>query len=523
MNLVKLLEDRARKHPDQPALVDVKGGADRVVSFRDLGKRVAAGAALLDRIGLKRGQVILVFQPVSIELYEFLLAAFHAGLRVMLADPSAGKHFLSLCCQRLQPDAFFGSWKAQCLRMSVPELRRIPIAIRSGAWFPRTRAWRTDLGNLPLLDVPDDEPALITFTSGSTGLPKAAMRTHGFLMAQHRALSEALDFQEGEVDLITLPVFVLANLASGLTSVLAATNLAKPGEPDIEAIQSQVKRQQVTRCAGSPAFFDALQRAGALPEFRKLYTGGAPVFPDLLRRLRADLTDAVIDSVYGSTEAEPMAHFSADDVECSAELTRKGGGLCSGKPVNLIQLRVIRDHWGTPLGPLRQAEFDDLQVDSGQAGEIMVTGEHVLKSYLGGIGDEETKVHVDGAVWHRTGDAGWFDAEGRIWLLGRCSEKLPMFPAPTDLPAEAMRYPFAIECAFREKFPTIRIAAMAWNDQRLLVIGQSQEFAPTVEIETLAADFGMSKIVYLPAIPLDRRHNAKIDYPELRRQLRLAE
>ncbi|MCX6865134.1 MAG: AMP-binding protein, partial [Verrucomicrobia bacterium] len=118
MNLVNMLDERARQHPARPALVDTRKGRDRVVSFGELSRRVAAGAHTLQQMGLRRGQVILVFQPVSIELYEILLSAFHAGLRVMLADPSAGRAFLALCCRRLPPDAYFGAWKAQCLRLT---------------------------------------------------------------------------------------------------------------------------------------------------------------------------------------------------------------------------------------------------------------------------------------------------------------------------------------------------------------------------------------------------------------------
>ena len=229
MNLVALLRERAEQHPGRPALIDRKRGEDRVKTFGELLLRVEQGSAQLQQMGLKRGQTILLFQPVSIELYEILLAAFHSGLRVMLADPSAGKAFLTLCCGRLAPDAFFGPWKAQLLRQFVPALKKIPLAIRSDGWFPGTTKWAASGDGVPLLEVPDEEPALITFTSGSTGVPKAAVRTHGFLLAQHKALSHALDFKEGEVDLITLPVFGLANLASGLTRVLADTDLRSPG------------------------------------------------------------------------------------------------------------------------------------------------------------------------------------------------------------------------------------------------------------------------------------------------------
>ncbi|HEX7261120.1 MAG TPA: AMP-binding protein [Luteolibacter sp.] len=518
MNLVSLLLARARQHPQRPALVD----GSRVMSYGELARRVSAGAAALREMGLVRGQVILVFQPVSIELYEFLLAAFHAGLRVMLADPSAGRKFLALCCNRLPPDAFFGSWKAQCLRLSTAEMRAIRISICSGGWFPGTRAWRTDGADGPPVEVSAEEAALVTFTSGSTGQPKAAVRTHGFLLAQHRALAKALEFEEGEVDLITLPVFVLANLASGLTSVLAATDLAKPGTPDVAAVAAQCEKFRVTRCAASPAFFEALLRAEtAMPQFEKIYTGGAPVFPDLLRRLRQALPAAHIHSVFGSTEAEPIAHFPADAANGETDsLTRLGAGLCSGVPVPEIDLRIISDHWGTPLGPFTETDFFALTVENGQAGEIVVSGDHVLRGYLGGLGDEETKIHVEDRIWHRTGDAGWLDSAGRVWLLGRCAEKLTTYPAAQGLPRDAPRYPFAIECALREIFPNIRMAAIHWEDHRTLIVGKKGGADEAATIDAKAKEFGIGHVIYLESLPLDRRHNAKIDYPALREALR---
>ncbi|MEY3897358.1 MAG: hypothetical protein RLZZ214_2879 [Verrucomicrobiota bacterium] len=508
MNLASLLVERAARHPQRLALADASG----TVTYGELARRVGAGAAELQAMGLKRGQVILVFQPVSIELYEILLAAFHAGLRVMLADPSAGRDFLSHCCQRLMPDAFFGSWKAQCLKLTVAEMRGLRLSICSGGWFPGAKPWRTDSAGVPAVEVSDDEAALVTFTSGSTGKPKAAVRSHGFLLAQHRALSKALDFAEGEVDLITLPVFVLANLASGLTSVLAATDLAKPGSPDVAAITAQWVNFHVTRCAASPAFFEGfLASPMGIPAFAKVFTGGAPVFPDLLRRLRQALPDASIHAVYGSTEAEPIAHFPADDAsEETDSLTRQGGGLCAGVPVDEVELRIIRDHWGTALGPLAEDEFAALAVQAGQAGEIVVSGDHVLRGYLGGIGDEETKIHVGGRVWHRTGDAGWMDPQGRLWLLGRCAERMH---------GEILCYPFAIECAMRESFPEIRMAALDREGRRTLVVGKRCGPGEVGEIEARAEDFGIERLIFLDSLPLDRRHNAKIDYPALRQIL----
>jgi acyl-CoA synthetase (AMP-forming)/AMP-acid ligase II len=516
MNLVALLRERAALHPGRPALVDPSGGKERSVSFAELWARIGAGAARLESFGLKRGDTILAFQPVSIELYELLLSAFHGGMRVMLADPSAGGKFLTLCCGRLPPDAFFGPWKAHLLRMIVPGLRGIPLAIRSSGWFPGTNAWDTIGKSPPLVNVPDEEPALVTFTSGSTGVPKAAVRTHGFLLAQHQALSRALDFEEGEVDLITLPVFVLANLASGLTSVLADTDLRSPGKADAAAIRAQCERHGVGRCAASPAFFEALLAGKPLPPLKKVYTGGAPVFPDLLDRLQAALPEAEVTAVFGSTEAEPMTHLGA--AQYHGELlarTAAGCGLCAGLPVPEVELRVIRDHWGQPLANLDADHFAELAAEAGVPGEVIVSGDHVLSGYLGGVGDPETKIRVAGKVWHRTGDAGWLDRDGRLWLLGRCAAKLPPAKPRTDLPEGALDYPFAIESALRVRYPGLLTAALGWKGKRVLVI--ASEAPAGLEQET--AEFGIEEVLRVAALPMDRRHNAKIDYPALRAML----
>jgi acyl-CoA synthetase (AMP-forming)/AMP-acid ligase II len=330
-------------------------------------------------------------------------------------------------------------------------------------------------------------------------------------------LTPSIELHTGDVDLATLPVFTLANLAAGVTTVIPAVDLRRPGAVDAAQIWSQVERHAVTRITASPAFFErlveeGLRRGDTLARLNKLYTGGAPVFPRLLESLRGLAPNADVVAVYGSTEAEPIAHVAAKEIQ-AADLAamRAGSGLLAGRPVTEIKLRVIRDRWGTPRGKLSASSFADEVLLSGQVGEIVVAGDHVLTGYLGGVGDEETKFQVDGEVWHRTGDAGRMDEFGRLWLAGRC--------AACAEDAKGKLYPFGVECVAMT-FPLVRRSALvARNGKRLLIVEAERcdELASALRAATAWAL--VDEVRFVHAMPLDKRHNAKIDYPALHRML----
>jgi hypothetical protein len=88
------------------------------------------------------------------------------------------------------------------------------------------------------------------------------------------------------------------------------------------------------------------------------------------------------------------------------------------------------------------------------------------------------------------------------------------FPAKEGLPGEALRYPFAVESAMRERFPEVRMAALDCDGARTLVVEGNKQ-----SVQEAAVELGMEKVIMIDKLPLDRRHQAKIDYPELRRRL----
>lgn len=516
MNVAQLFEQQARIRPDAPAIVDVRYSRDRTLSFGELNEKVGRCAALLYSQGIKAGSNVLIFHPMAAELYMVLLALLSLGAVTIFLDPSAGRDHIERCCETCPPDAFFGSARAHLLRLAVARIRRIPLFCGS-SWQPGSVNLSSACAAGPIkaiTPVDGDSPALITFTSGSTGTPKAAVRTHDFLRSQHRALEATLRLIPGTAYLTTLPIFVLSNLASGVCSVLPDVDVRQPGLCDPAPLTKQIERHQVKSIGASPALLERLadeciRTCRALLSVEKVFLGGAPVFPGVLLRARKAFPNAALTTIYGSTEAEPMAELPFDSIgEDDFDGMRNGRGLLAGTPSPSLQLRVIKDHWGKPIDRLDDSRFAELIVPPGSPGEIVVSGGHVLGRYLHGEDESHLKFEVNGVRWHRTGDMGYFDSQNRLWLLGRCSAKIEDH--------RGTLYPLAVECAVQHDPQIARAALVEVAGERILVLQAKNGHQLGNHYKGKLAWAHLDRVVALGKIPVDKRHNAKVDYPRLR-------
>ena len=518
MNLVELLLAQARSHPLQPAIIH----GPRTMTFGQLDEDSARAAAMFRQAGLAVGDAVLVFIPMGVELYVALAALWRVGLVALVVDPSAGPGHLARSVARLPPKAFIGTAIAQLLRLRHAALRRIPLAWSTGVpWgCRRWSRWRAQPPDQRVEALADAHPALVTFTSGSTGEPKGAVRSHGFLRAQHATVAASLDHQVGALDLATLPIFALANLASGQTVLIPDADVRHPGRVVAGPVLAQLARHRPRSAVASPAFFTRLVEAcergeGSLGALQAIYTGGAPVFPQLLSRLQALAPQARVVAVYGSTEAEPIAEIAYRDMAPEDLAAQRGGkGLLAGVLVPGIALAILPDRWGTPLTAMDEPAFQQARLPAGAAGEITVAGSHVLGGYLGGQGDAETKFQVGARIWHRTGDAGYLDGRGRLWLLGRCGARIH--------DARGTLHPFTVETAALTVAGVRRAALIGLEGQRILAFeleATAETSATSAALRQAVAWAGIDTCVSMP-IPLDRRHNAKVDYPALATALR---
>ncbi|MFL6198860.1 MAG: AMP-binding protein [Thermoanaerobaculia bacterium] len=500
MNVLSILAEVARRHPDRPALIL----GSRAIAFSTLRERIDRASAGLQREGLQPGDRAIVMIPMSIDLYVAMLALLDLGAIAVFVDPWIGWKQIAAFARYAEPRAWLGIPRSHALRLLSGS---IPITVTTGRRLGPVPARRTlseieePAGDGAVHASQPDDPALITFTSGSSGEPKGANRTHRFLLAQHRALAAEFPAREGDVDMPMFPVFALNNLAVGVPSVVPAMDFRRVDRVDAAAILRQMREHGVTTCTASPPFFDRLAATGENPGLRRILTGGAPVSDAQLAAWRRAFPGTEILVAYGSTEAEPVAHLSAEE-----RLELKGPGFCAGRPIDRIRAKVIR------IGDEQLRELPQ-----GEIGELVVTGDHVCRDYYRNPkAVKENKItDAEGTIWHRMGDTGWFDSHGRFWIAGRVHSTIHR--------GDELIHPQLVEQAAQGEDPRIRRAAAVGLGERVVLVietGAGEELKKDILTRLAAAGQTVDEIrLTREPLPVDPRHNSKIDYSRLRERL----
>jgi len=243
---------------------------------------------------------------------------------------------------------------------------------------------------------------------------------------------------------------------------------------------------------------------------RRFLVGGAPVFPRLLAQLETISPGCQVTSVYGSSEAEPIAHVNASAISpADISAMQAGEGLLVGTPVSSICLRILPEGLNTGTMTSRAA-LERASLPCGECGEIAVSGSHVLSGYLHEEAEgAPSKFRVDGVVWHRTGDVGYLDPRGRLWLVGR---------AGSCADYRGKLYPLAIETAMSFCPAVARSAFFTRQGQRVLavVLEPGAHALPDLpDLMKLFERVHVDTILKVRTIPTDKRHNSKIDYRAL--------
>jgi acyl-CoA synthetase (AMP-forming)/AMP-acid ligase II len=459
------------------------------ITYSELLLKIKSRAAYLTSKGIVPGDKVLIFVPMGIDLYINVLALFYIGAAPVFIDEWVSIKRLSLCCTMVDCKAVIANRKLLLLSYLIGKLRAIPIKLLPNGYSNKP----SDHHHA----VAANDTALITFTTGSTGLPKAANRTHSFLFAQYTALKPCIA-KQGKQCYTTLPIVVLVNLALGRTVILP--------DKTSPSIPSALHNNSIDSIISSPFLLTVLarQEAFSFPHIRHIITGGGAVQPSEAKQIQKKFPDAAVDIIYGSTEAEPISCINIHavaDTSCETFLQK---GLPVGKPVS-IQLKIIavKDHSLT--------ETASVELPVGEAGEIIVAGDHVLRQYINNPeATASTKIIEQNTVWHRTGDVGRLDSEGNLYFLGRCNEIIHW--------QQQIIYPLIISAIIKIQTPVKEAAMLLYKKQLCLILEKGEKMLqPQVATELTKLGITGAHHLYIKKIPKDPRHNTKVDYPALKK------
>lgn len=506
-NIVSLFHESAKQFPQRMAIADKLGE----ISFARLQRRIVRCAAEFQRKGLKPGDRVLVFVPMSIDLYVQVLALYHIGCTAVFLDEWVSIKRLTVCCEIAQCRGFIGIPIARLIGFFVGAIRRIPLHFSADTT-------RFDGDTSPDLSEPlvinnQSETALITFTTGSTGTPKAAKRTHDFLRAQFDALIEKIQPADDDVDMPVLPIVLMINLGCGIPSVIANWKSGKPEQMNPDVIWKQINQYGVNRITSSPYFLkrmaeSALSKGIGNDSMRKFFTGGAPVYPKDASIISAGFPNARFEIVYGSTEAEPISAIDGRLLANQRSLM-EDGGLWVGKPYHRCEVRIIR--WiDASLRCTNDEELRALEMPKGEIGEIIVRGGHVLREYFN---NEEAlkrnKIMWGDICWHRTGDSGFLNERGELMLTGRAAN---LFVHEGRLVA-----PFIYEYELQQ-IDGIEIGTLLQLKNEIHYFIELKPGANRQNVVNVINSMwpAPDKVHVLDKIPRDKRHHSKIEYGVLR-------
>lgn len=470
---------------------------ERQVTYKDLYNMVSNFKDYLEHAGIRKGQKVLVLVPMSTQLYVTLLAVWSLGATPCFMD--AG--FIKSGMYKNDFDninAVVGTSKYIMYSNVNANLRKLKIKIN----VSRIERFDNNHNELEITEVEKDFPAILTYTSGTTGKPKIAARTHEFLGYQGEILAQTLNYEDTDIEISTIPIFTLSNINAGITTIIANGNFSNLGESNPKKIVNQIITENANRIMAAPGLLTVvtdycIRKRIKLKSVKKIFSGGGAIFIDFVEKLKEVFPNAQIITLYGSTEAEPIAELNMSEMSKEdLEKTKKGNGILAGNIVGVEDCRLIKTGI-KEIGDISKDEFKNLQTE---IGEIVVTGKNVLKGYVNGVGDKENKISVDGKKYHRTGDLGVFDEQGRLWLRGRIKEPY-----------------FNIEAALHARFNIGKTAVFKHNEKIILVLENNkineEEIRNAINFEKI------DEIKYVAKIPVDKRHSTKVDYKELKRIL----
>jgi long-chain acyl-CoA synthetase len=426
MNLMMLLEMAASGFGDRIA---VQNGGERL-RYDEL---FAAAGAAADEIARSGAKHVGVLDVSSLALPIGLFAAAWAGVPFVPLNYRLTGAELDRLLEQIAPTHLVtDAERAGVLRgrAGITAVVRDEFVARSRAAEARAGEWSMDA----------DEIAILLFTSGTTGPPKAAVLRHKHLVSYILGSVEFGAAAEDDAALVSVPPYHVAGMAAIASSVYSGRRIVQLAAFTPEAWLEAARREHVTHAFVVPTMLgrivDVLEKSGgaSLPKLRSLSYGGGKMPLGVIERAMRLLPDADFTNAYGLTEtSSTLTVLTPDDHRAAA---------ASDDPAVRRRLASV----GRPL-PSVEIEVRDEEgraVPVGQRGEICVRGEQVSGEYLG----KATRVGSDG--FFPTRDGGFVDDEGYVFLEGRIDDIIVRGGenmSPGEIEDVLLAHPCVADCA----------------------------------------------------------------------------
>ncbi len=401
MNIYQILTDSAQKFAQKPAIVF----KDNTISFSELRTKALALARGLQGLGLGRGSKIGLYLPNCPEYVYSYLSSFLLGAVVVPLDYMLKSDELTTCLSHAEADLVIALEKPDIdwtvIQKNCSSLKKIVmLGTEFGALFQvgsPTKALGDDIG------VSAADPALIMYTSGTTGNPKGILLNYKHLQGSPMAMKHFVDLNERDVKICAIPLSHIGGFIYIQNCIIFGITLVLMDRFHPLEFLKNVVDHKVTCFHIVPPMYTALLTLKNIDQFdlsslRWVVVFGAPNSPDILERFHKHCPNAKLLNGWGMTETCPPNTVTPLDNPKIESV---------GKPAPNCEIQIV-DDIDEPLPP-------------GNVGEIVIRGWVVMQEYYK---DPQGTAIAKRNGWFHTGDLGRFDAQGFLYIVGRKKEMI---------------------------------------------------------------------------------------------------
>ncbi len=409
------------------------------LTHRQLNDRVNRLANTLLGKGYRRGDRVAVLAANSHKYLEIYFAAGKLGMSVTPLNFRLSDAEIAYIVNDSEAVSFLvgDEYEERALGMKA-ELSRIRDWISLDGEIAGTCSYEAMLeeasGREPDLDVDEDEVAILMYTGGTTGLPKGVLMTHRNIMTAVIAAALGCGFRYDDTTCFVLPLFHVS-FWPALAVLLVGGKVTINKKPDLGEILRLIQDEKCTHINMVPTLYAWLLEYRDIDSFdlsslRLMSYAGSPFPPEVLKRCIQKFGDRFMQG-YGMTEALGASGLSPWDHVLEGEGARLLAS--AGKESLCADIRVV-DEEGVPLL-------------AGEVGEIAIRGKHVMKGYW--KNEEQTKKTIRNG-WFHSGDMGYIDDEGYLFLVDRKADMIVtggenVYPKETE--DVLYEHPAVMECA----------------------------------------------------------------------------